>query len=98
MSSGPPPYPSYPSYTGSNAANASLGSFGLGDLNPSVFLTPANPGKLIWGVGPTFVFPTATDPSLGQGKSSIGPSFVVLAQPGHWTMGALAKVLARAHD
>ena len=78
-------------YTGSNSANASLGSFGLGDLNPSVFLTPAHPGRAIWGVGPTFVFPTATDPSLGQGKWSIGPSFVVLAQPGHWTLGVLAN-------
>jgi hypothetical protein len=78
-------------YTGSNSANASLGTFGLGDLNPSVFFTPAHPGKLIWGAGPAFVFPTATDPSLGQGKWSIGPSFVVLAQPGHWTLGVLAN-------
>ena len=78
-------------YTGSNSANASLGTFGLGDLNPSVFFTPAHAGKVIWGVGPTFVFPTATDPALGQGKWSIGPSFVVLAQPGHWTLGVLAN-------
>jgi hypothetical protein len=28
-------------------------AFGLGDINPSVFLSPANSGKLIWGVGPT---------------------------------------------
>src|SRR5215469_13930680 len=26
-------------YTGSNSANASLGTFGLGDLNPSLFFT-----------------------------------------------------------
>jgi hypothetical protein len=78
-------------YTGSNSANASLGTFGLGDLNPSVFFTPAHAGKVIWGVGPAFVFPTATDPALGQGKWSIGPSFVVLAQPGHWTLGVLAN-------
>jgi len=78
-------------YTGSNSANASLGTFGLGDLNPSVFFTPAHAGKVIWGVGPAFVFPTATDPSLGQGKWSIGPSFVVLAQPGHWTLGVLVN-------
>jgi len=78
-------------YTGSNPANASLGTFGLGDLNPTVFLSPAHPGKFIWGVGPAFVFPTATDPTLGQGKWSIGPSFVVLAQPGHWTLGLLVN-------
>jgi len=78
-------------YTGSNPSNASLGTFGLGDLNPTVFLSPANPGKLIWGLGPALVLPTATDPTLGQGKWSIGPSFVVLAQPGHWTLGLLAN-------
>ena len=78
-------------YTGSNPANASLGTFGLGDLNPTVFLSPAHPGKIIWGAGPAFVFPTATDSTLGQGKWSIGPSFVVLAQPGHWTLGLLAN-------
>src|SRR5499427_5757006 len=61
------------------------------DLNPTVFLSPAHPGKFIWGVGPAFVFPTATDPTLGQGKWSIGPSFVVLAQPGHWTLGLLVN-------
>jgi hypothetical protein len=78
-------------YTGSNRANASLGTFGLGDLNPTLFLSPAHPGKIIWGVGPAFIFPTATDPTLGQGKWSIGPSFVVLAQPGHWSLGLLAN-------
>jgi hypothetical protein len=78
-------------YTGSNPANASLGTFGLGDLNPTLFLSPANPGKIIWGVGPAFVLPTATDPALGQGKWSAGPSFVVLAQPGHWSLGLLVN-------
>ena len=78
-------------YTGSNPANASLGTFGLGDLNPTLFMSPAHPGKIIWGVGPAFVLPTATDSALGQGKWSIGPSFVVLAQPGHWSLGLLAN-------
>lgn len=67
------------------------GNYGFGDMNPSFFLTPAKPGKFIWGGGPTFVLPTATDSSLGQGKWSIGPSFVALAQPGHWTLGMLVN-------
>src|SRR5215469_10593017 len=45
--------------------------------------------KLIWGVGPSFLLPTATDDVLGQKKCSIGPSVVLLTQPGHWTIGAL---------
>jgi hypothetical protein len=65
------------------------GNYGFGDMNPSFFLSPAKPGKIIWGAGPTFVLPTATDDALGQGKWSVGPSFVALAQPGHWTLGFL---------
>ena len=64
---------------------------GLGDLNPSLFLSPAHPGKLIRGIGPTFLFPTATDPTLGQGKCGAGPSIVLLTQPGHWTIGFLSN-------
>ncbi len=67
------------------------GWFGFGDLNPSLFLSPAKPGKLIWGVGPAFVFPTATAEQLGQGKFSLGPSVVVLSTPGHWVIGALTN-------
>lgn len=66
-----------------------LGTLGLGDINPTFFLSPANPKKLIWGIGPTFLLPTATDDVLGQKKWSVGPSVVLLVQPGHWTLGAL---------
>ncbi len=67
------------------------GWFGFGDLNPSLFLSPAKPGKLIWGVGPAFVLPTATAEQLGQGKFSLGPSVVGLTTPGHWVIGALVN-------
>jgi hypothetical protein len=49
---------------------------GLGDMNPTFFLSPAKPGELIWGVGPTFTLPTATDKLLGNGKFSLGPAAV----------------------
>jgi hypothetical protein len=67
------------------------GQYGLGDMNPTFFLSPGKPGKVIWGVGPAFVIPIATSTVLGQGKFSLGPSFVALTQPGHWTLGALAN-------
>ncbi|MGO8983902.1 MAG: neuromedin U [Terriglobales bacterium] len=67
------------------------GVYGLGDINPSFFLSPKK-SKVIWGVGPTFVFPTATNTTyLGQGKLSVGPTVVALIQPPHWTIGALAN-------
>jgi hypothetical protein len=66
-------------------------AFGLGDLNPTLFLSPAKPGKLIWGFGPTFTFPTATDSLLGTGMYSMGPAAVALVMHGHWVVGALAN-------
>lgn len=70
---------------------ANGGANGLGDLNPSFFLSPSHPGALIWGFGPTFLLPTATDPTLGQGKWGAGPSIVLLAQPQHFTLGLVAN-------
>ncbi|HEY6271346.1 MAG TPA: neuromedin U [Terriglobales bacterium] len=67
------------------------GAYGFGDVNPTFFLSPAKAHKIIWGAGPTLSLPTATNPVLGQGKWGIGPSIVVLSQPGHWTLGALAN-------
>ena len=67
------------------------GQYGFGDMNPTFFLSPAKPGKLIWGGGPAFVIPTATNQILGQGKLSIGPSFVALVQPKAWTLGILVN-------
>ena len=68
-----------------------LGTVGLGDMNPSFFVVPVKAAALIWGIGPTFLLPTATDDTLGTGKFSIGPTAVALAQPGHWTIGLLAS-------
>ena len=64
---------------------------GLGDVNLTGFLSPKKPGKVIWGVGPALVFPTATDDVLGTGKFSIGPSVVALTMKGQWVIGALAS-------
>jgi hypothetical protein len=75
------PYPSQP--TGGQA--------GIGDMNPTFFLSPAKAGKLIYGAGPAFILPTATSTQTGQGKLSLGPSVVALMQPGHWTVGALVN-------
>jgi hypothetical protein len=69
------------------------GATGLGDINYSLFLSPADPGKLIWGVGPSFGLRTATDPQLGSGKWTMGPTVVVLTQPKPWSMGVLLRQL-----
>lgn len=72
--------------------NESDGStFGLGDINTTWFLSPAKPGKLLWGLGPILSFPTATDEALGSEKWGLGPSAVVLAMPGNWVVGGLVS-------
>jgi len=66
-------------------------AFGLGDINPTVFLSPAKPGKFIWGVGPTMTLPTASTGLLGSGRWSAGPAAVGLLMDGPWVVGALAN-------
>jgi hypothetical protein len=46
-------------------------------------------GALIWGIGPSVTFPTASDPLLGQGKYSAGLSGAVLTIRGPWVLGVL---------
>ena len=67
--------------------------FGLGDTTQSLFLSPKKPGPggLIWGIGPAFLWPTATDEELGSGKWGAGPTGVALVQNGPWTYGVLAN-------
>jgi hypothetical protein len=67
--------------------------FGLGDINTTLFLSPAESGKIIWGLGPVFSFPTASDRVLGTDKWSAGPSAVALTIRGPWVVGALANNL-----
>jgi hypothetical protein len=70
-----------------------LGESGLGDIVQSFFLSPAAPtsGGVIWGVGPVFLLPTASDDMLGTEKWGAGPTAVGLKQAGPWTYGMLAN-------
>ena len=61
---------------------------GIGNLEPQFFLSPANPGKLIWGVGPEVYLPTATNKTLGVNAWGVGPGVVVLTIQEPWVIGA----------
>lgn len=65
---------------------------GLGDTVQSFFFSPKSSDP-IWGVGPAFLVPTATDNLLGSEQWGAGPTAVVLKQDGPWTYGALANHL-----
>jgi hypothetical protein len=72
---------------------AALNESGLGDITASLFFSPKAPtaGGWIWGVGPVFLLPTATQDVLGAEKWGLGPTAVALKQTGPWTVGMLAN-------
>jgi len=64
---------------------------GFGDLR-FVDIAIINPGpRVIWGIGPTFVFPTASKRGTGQGKWQAGPAAAVAIAPGKWLLGVLVQ-------
>ena len=66
---------------------------GVGDISESLFLSPVNSGikDFYWGFGPIITAPSASDAILGTGKVLLGPTFVVVAEPGHWVIGLLVN-------
>jgi hypothetical protein len=66
--------------------------FGLGATTQSFFLSPKQPTSfgLVWGVGPAFLIPTATD-DIATDQWGAGVTGVALRQSGPWTVGALAN-------
>lgn len=66
---------------------------GIGDLQFTAFLSPAESTGLIWGAGPVLRFPTASRDTLGSEKWSAGPSVVALMSKGPWVVGGLVQNL-----
>jgi hypothetical protein len=64
---------------------------GIGDTLVTAFFSPSKPSRITWGAGPVVMIPTATSSGLGTEKFSIGPSVVLLSQPGNWTLGFLGN-------
>lgn len=62
--------------------------FGLGDLQVSLFFARSW-GVFTMGVGPIFLFPTATAETLGTEKFGLGPTAVIVVTPGPWVTGIL---------
>jgi hypothetical protein len=79
-----------------------VGSFsrasGVGDIQEQVFFTPAKPGSLVWGVGPLFSFPTATESVAETGTWGLGMTGVVVKTTGKWVLGSLLSQVWPASD
>ncbi len=66
---------------------------GIGDTVFTAFLSPANPGKWIWGAGPVVQLPTNSDKYLGNDNWGAGVSGVVLhlEKGSPWVYGVLVN-------
>jgi len=66
---------------------------GIGDLQVTAFLSPAEPGEWIWGAGAIVQAPTHSNGALGNDNWGLGPSFVVLhlAKGNPWVYGVLVN-------
>lgn len=64
---------------------------GLGDIQFAAFLSPADPGEWIWGVGGIVQGPSHTKAELGNDHWGAGPTAVVLhlAKGDPWVYGVL---------
>ena len=68
-------------------------STGFGDISLTEMLapTPRFAGNWLFGVGPTFIFPTASTDVTGQGKWQIGPAGVAGYLSENWLLGFFAQ-------
>ena len=73
------------------AQESGMISTGLGDITLTAFYVPESDGAM-WGVGPVLEIPAGGE-KRGTEKWSVGPSFVLLYQPGDWTVGLLMNNL-----
>jgi hypothetical protein len=65
--------------------------FGLGNITYQTFLSPAEPGPFIWGLGSALILPTNSDSSLGGDTWSLGPTALILSIEGPWVVGFLGQ-------
>jgi len=85
------PYLSFP-------AGGSERATGIGDIQAQLYFAPSNPGKVIWGIGPMFSFPTAPNNFAQTGSWAVGPGAVLLTMTGPWVIGGLVNQFWTYYD
>ncbi len=64
---------------------------GFGDMQVFVMIGPNRMEGMIWGVGATFKFDTASEEALGQGKNQAGPALMMINIGKAWTTGFVVQ-------
>ncbi len=65
---------------------------GISDLQESIFITTKTAGGVTMGFGPIINIPSFYE-GLSTNKLSVGPTGILLYDPGKWTVGVLANHL-----
>ena len=60
---------------------------GFGDIQMAAIVGPGNAKGWVWGIGATFVFPTASSNNLGRGKYQAGPTVMLFHLGKKWNKG-----------
>ncbi len=89
-------FPEGPSFAGLQSRVDTDRKFEFGDMVSLGMLAPAElpdlgKGKLIWGLGPTWIFPTATHDFVGSGKYSVGPGGLLMYMDQKIKAGVIAQ-------
>lgn len=89
-------FPEGPSFGGLLSNVQTDRKFEFGDMVYMGMLAPAElpdlgKGKLIWGLGPTWTFPTATHDFVGSGKYSVGPAGLLMYMDPEIKAGVIAQ-------
>ncbi len=79
-----------PVITQPDLASTTGSTTGLGDVLFTGWVSPAEAGRVIWGVGPVISLPIGKE-GLSTEKWALGPSIVALIMPGPWVVGALVN-------
>ena len=64
---------------------------GFGDMQLFTAVGPDRTDGLVWGVGATFIFPTASSDALGRGQYQAGPAGMLFKLGKRWTLGTLVQ-------
>lgn len=64
---------------------------GFGDIQLASALAPSRSSRWLWGIGPTFIFPSASDDALGQGKWQAGPVGIAGYLTADWNAYVVAQ-------
>ena len=79
------PYVNLTGGTGESTVN------GVGNTLINLFGSPKKAGALVWGLGPTILLPTRTEPELGSNRVALGPALLIFYPKDKWSAGVVLQ-------